>query len=60
MFLKIAKATGFKGQIIWDTKKPDGVLKKQLDISRLKNMGWQAKIELDTGIKEMVKEYQQN
>ncbi len=58
--LKIAKATGFKGQIIWDKQKPDGVLKKQLDISRLKNMGWEAKIGLDLGIKQMVKEYQQN
>ena len=58
--LKIAKATGFKGQIIWDTQKPDGVFKKQLDISRLKNMGWEAKIGLDLGIKQMVKEYQQN
>ena len=57
--LKIAKASNFEGEIIWDNTKPDGMLKKQLDISRIKILGWEAKIDLDSGIKNTVKEYQQ-
>ena len=57
--LKIAKASNFEGEIIWDHTKPDGMLKKQLDISRIKILGWEAKIDLDSGIKNTVKEYQQ-
>ena len=50
----VAKATGFKGQIHWDVSKPDGAPKKQLDISRLKTLGWEARISLKEGIKSMV------
>ena len=58
--LKIAKASGFKGEIIWDKTKPDGVPKKQLNISRIRSLGWESKIDLESGIKNTVKEYQQN
>ena len=55
--LKIAKATGFKGEIIWDTSRPDGMPKKLLDISRMSKLGWTSKIDLSSGIKDTVKEY---
>ena len=51
---KIAKITNFRGDIIWDKSKPDGTPKKQLDVSRVNNLGWKAKIDLDTGIKETI------
>ncbi|MBL4871536.1 MAG: GDP-L-fucose synthase [Robiginitomaculum sp.] len=47
----IADVTGFKGQISFDTSKPDGTLRKLMDVTRLNNMGWTAKITLKTGIK---------
>ena len=46
----VASATGFKGVINWDSSKPDGTPKKQLDVSRLANLGWQAKIPLSEGL----------
>lgn len=48
---KIAKVIGFKGNIIWDTTKPNGTPRKRLDVSRLENMGWKYKTELEDGIK---------
>jgi GDP-L-fucose synthase len=42
----VANATGFRGEITWDTSKPDGTPKKQLDVSRLANLGWRARIPL--------------
>ena len=51
---EVARATGFKGIIQWDTSKPDGTPKKQLDISRLTQLGWNAKIPLKKGIAETV------
>ena len=46
----VAQVTGFKGEIHWDTSKPDGTPKKQLDVSRLKALGWQASIPLEDGL----------
>ena len=52
--LKIAKLTNFKGEILWDTSKPDGTPKKLLDVSRLKKIGWEPKISLEDGIRETI------
>jgi len=51
----VKKTVGFTGRIIWDTSKPDGTPKKQLDVSRLLALGWKPKISLQEGIK---KEYE--
>ena len=48
--LLIAKITSFKGEIRWDISKPDGTPKKLLDISRIKNLGWEPKISLEKGL----------
>lgn len=48
----VAAVTGFKGRIETDPTKPDGTLRKLMDVSRLADLGWQAKIGLETGIKE--------
>ena len=49
---KIADVTGFKGDITTDPNKPDGTMRKLMDVSRLANMGWTATIDLDSGISE--------
>jgi len=48
--MKIKAITGFNGEILWDTDKPDGTYKKQLDVSLLTKLGWQPNIGLDAGI----------
>ena len=46
----VAQATGYNGTIDWDTTKPDGTPKKQLDVSRLTSLGWSARIPLSEGL----------
>ncbi len=55
--LKIANHFKFKGEIIWDNSKPDGTLKKQLNIEKIQKLGWKPKINLDKGIDMAIKSY---
>lgn len=48
----IAKITGYSGRITQDTTKPDGTMRKLMDVSRLAEMGWKARIGLEDGIRE--------
>jgi GDP-L-fucose synthase len=48
----IQKIVGHQGEIIWDSTKPDGTPRKLMDVSKLTDAGWKAKIGLDEGIKE--------
>lgn len=43
---------GYEGRIMYDTSKPDGTPQKLLDVTKLHNFGWQAKISLRDGIKQ--------
>jgi len=58
--VKIAKASGFTGEIIWDATKPDGTPRKVLDISKITKLGWKPSITLDSGIAQTVQWYQEN
>jgi len=55
----IAKETGFKGDIILDTSKPDGMMRKCLDVTKMKNAGFQPKVDLCYGIEQTIIEYKQ-
>ena len=46
----IAQTVGYKGQIEFDTSKPDGAPRKWMDSSRLNALGWQAKVDLNYGL----------
>jgi GDP-L-fucose synthase len=48
----IKKVVGFKGQLQFDTSKPDGTPRKLLDVSRMTELGWQAQIDLESGLKK--------
>lgn len=48
----IAKVTGFTGDILTDTTKPDGTMRKLMDVSRLTALGWSANIQLEVGLKQ--------
>lgn len=53
----VAAAAGFQGEIHWDTSKPDGTPKKQLEVSLLAALGWRARIPLAEGLLETVAEF---
>ena len=48
----IAQVVGFKGNLAFDTTKPDGTPRKLLDVSRLSNLGWKSSIDLNEGIRQ--------
>jgi GDP-L-fucose synthase len=55
---KIADLTGFKGEIRWDTTKPDGQPRRQLDVTRAKkHFGFEAKMSFDEGLKATIDWY---
>ena len=53
----IARIVGYKGSIQWDETKPDGTPKKQLNVSRLSNMGWTPKISLEQGLPMAIEDF---
>jgi len=48
----VARVTGYEGRIATDPSKPDGTMRKLMDVSRLAEMGWRARIGLEDGIAE--------
>jgi GDP-L-fucose synthase len=53
----VAAVIGYQGDIEWDHTKPDGTPQKLLDVSRLNQLGWQAKIKLEDGIRQVYQWY---
>ena len=47
----VARVTGFQGRLGFDTSKPDGTLRKLMDVSRLERLGWKASMALEDGIR---------
>ena len=48
----IQNIIGYKGKILWDSTKPDGTPRKLMDVSKMKELGWQYSTELEDGIKK--------
>jgi len=53
----IKQIIGFKGQFVFNTNKPDGTMKKLTDVSKLNNLGWKYRVELEEGMTKMYKWY---
>ena len=53
----VAELAGFKGELAWDSSKPDGTPRKVLDVSKAKALGWAAKISLRDGIASTINWY---
>ncbi len=58
--IKIAKIIGFTGKIEWDITMPDGTPRKKLNIEKLSKLGWEAKTNLENGIKLTYEKYLQD
>lgn len=56
----VADVTGFTGQIVTDPSKPDGAMRKLMDVSRLAALGWRAKIDLRAGVENTYQWYLSN
>lgn len=56
----IVKEIDFKGELRWDSSKPDGTMRKLTDVSKLHSLGWHHKIEIDEGIHRMYHWYLNN
>ena len=56
----VAKATGYQGNITFDTSKPDGTPRKWMDSGRLNRLGWHAQIGLEQGLELAYVDYQKN
>jgi len=53
----LVKLIDYNGEIIFDESKPDGTPKKQLDITKLSNLGWKSKVEFQDGLKKTISEF---
>jgi len=56
----VAEITGFRGELVVDTSKPDGTPRKLLDISRISALGWRPRIALREGIERTYQWYREN
>jgi GDP-L-fucose synthase len=53
----IAETVGYNGKLVFDSAKPDGTMRKLMDVSKLKQMGWHATTQLRDGITRAYKNY---
>ena len=53
----IKSIVGFKGDLNWDSSKPDGTFRKLLDVSKINQLGWKEKISLEQGIVMVYERY---
>lgn len=56
----VARVTGFRGRIAFDSSRPDGAPRKLMDISRLAEMGWRARTPFEEGLRKTYESYREN
>ena len=56
----ISEIVGFDGEVLWDNRKPNGTMRKRLDSSRMKTLGWEPKTELRDGIRQTYQWFKEN
>jgi len=49
----VVKAVGFEGEVAFDASKPDGTMRKLIDVSKLHSLGWTHKVEIDEGVQKL-------
>lgn len=54
---KIQSLVGFEGDLLWDTSKPDGTMRKLLNVDKLHSLGWKESISMDEGITAIYQDY---
>ncbi|MCI7614256.1 MAG: GDP-L-fucose synthase [Bacteroidales bacterium] len=56
----VVKAVGFEGTVEFDSSKPDGTMRKLIDVSKLHSLGWTHKVEIDEGVRKLFEWYKQS
>jgi GDP-L-fucose synthase len=56
----VGAVVGYRGEIVYDSSKPDGTPRKLVDVSRINGLGWHASIELEEGIRSTYQWYLEN
>lgn len=56
--LLIKEITEYKGDIQWDATKPDGTMRKLMDVTKINDLGWKERIDLENGIKMIYHMYE--
>ena len=56
----VVKAVGFEGIVEFDSSKPDGTMRKLIDVSKLHSLGWTHKVEIDEGVRKLFEWYKQS
>jgi GDP-L-fucose synthase len=56
----VSRSSGFSGQVVWDSSKPDGTPRKVLEVSRIRALGWEPKVTLAQGISDTVAWFRAN
>ena len=53
----IKEVVGFKGNLVFDTSEPDGLLRKLMDVEVLSNLGWTARVRLREGLRRSYQDF---
>ena len=56
----VVKAVGFEGIVEFDASKPDGTMRKLIDVSKLHSLGWTHKVEIEDGVRKLFEWYKQS
>ena len=56
----VVKAVGFEGTVEFDTSKPDGTMRKLIDVTKLHSLGWTHKVEIEDGVQKLFDWYRQS
>ena len=56
----VVKAVGFEGIVEFDASKPDGTMRKLIDVSKLHSLGWQHKVEIEQGVQKLFDWYKES
>ena len=56
----VVKAVGFTGTVEFDSSKPDGTMRKLIDVSKLHSLGWTHKVEIEDGVQRLFEWYRES
>jgi len=56
----VVKAVGFEGEVTFDASKPDGTMRKLIDVSKLHSLGWTHKVEIEDGVAKLFEWYKES
>ena len=56
----VVKTVGFEGEVAFDASKPDGTMRKLIDVSKLHSLGWTHKVEIEDGVQKLFDWYKQS